>query len=48
MNWFIICNGLLYAGAMVVAIEKAQYSWALVWFCYGLSCFALATIESRS
>lgn len=47
MNWFVIGNAILYLGAAVWSIEKAQYMWALVWFSYSLSCFALAMLESK-
>jgi len=45
MNWLVIANGILYLGAAVWSLEKAHYLWALVWFCYGLSAFALAAME---
>ena len=47
MNYFIIGNALLYLGAMIFAIEKAQYTWAFVWLCYAASCAALAVLESK-
>ena len=47
MNWFVIGNAVLYLAAGVLSIEKAHYTWALVWFAYGLSCFALAVLEAK-
>lgn len=47
MNWFVIGNAILYFAATIFSIEKAQYMWALVWFCYSLSCAALAMLESK-
>lgn len=46
MNYFVVCNGLLYLGATWWSFAHGRIGWGVVWLCYGVSALALAYLEA--
>lgn len=48
MNYFVLITGTAYLCASLYSMYRGNYSWSIVWLCYGTSALVLANMEGKS